>query len=123
MNEIIQYIENELHTVFKKKQICAEWNLPNYYKFAYKVEMYNNPSWGDCVFLAPKTEESVLKLSYHIENLKNLTNRNCVLILDEISNYKMKQFIEKEIPFVVQGRQIYMPFIGVSLKKNKLVRR
>lgn len=42
----------------------------------------------------------------------------CVLDLPKLNGYTKDRLIEEGIPFVVQEKQIYLPFLGVALSNE-----
>lgn len=57
-------------------------------------------------------------LHKHIKRIKELTNLQIVFYYKEISWYRRKRLIENRIPFIVEDGQMYMPFLGLDLKKT-----
>jgi hypothetical protein len=50
--------------------------------------------------------------------LKKLTGLDCVLCLDSVGSYTKDKMLSEAIPFIIPGKQIYMPFLGVALSQN-----
>lgn len=57
------------------------------------------------------------KLQKHIKQIKNLTNRQVVVFYKDITRYRRKSLIENRIAFVIEDGQMYLPFLGLDLKK------
>jgi hypothetical protein len=57
------------------------------------------------------------QLEKHLKQVKNVANRDIVLLYKEISRYKRKKLIESKIAFLIEDGQMYMPFLGLDLKK------
>ncbi|MDY0235300.1 MAG: helix-turn-helix domain-containing protein [Gudongella sp.] len=57
------------------------------------------------------------KLQKHIKQIEKLTDHQIVLLYKEISRYRRKSLIENRIPFVIEDGQMYLPFLGLDLKK------
>ena len=70
-------------------------------------------------FLYPITElESVWNLKKHIEHIQKIKNIPVVLVLDHLT-YRQKEYLLNErIPFIVENKQIYLPFMAIYLQKN-----
>ena len=58
--------------------------------------------------------EQILK---HIKQIKKLTDLPIVLFYKEITRYRRKSLIENGIGFVIEDGQMYLPFLGLDLKK------
>jgi hypothetical protein len=59
----------------------------------------------------------IVMVQKHIKRIEELTNLQIVLYYKEISRYRRKSLIEKRIPFVIEDGQIFLPFLGMDLKK------
>lgn len=71
------------------------------------------------VFLYPKTElEQIETLKKHIERIKNTEKLPVVLILKEITFRQKEYLIRERIPFIVDGKQIYLPFMALYLQER-----
>lgn len=70
-------------------------------------------------FLYPITElESVWNLKKHIEHIQKIENIPVVLVLGHLT-YRQKEYLLNErIPFIVENKQIYLPFMAIYLQKN-----
>ena len=62
---------------------------------------------------------SIDQLQKHIKQIKNLTSRQIVMYYKEITRYRRKSLIENRIAFVVEDGQMYLPFLGLDLKKTQ----
>ena len=93
-------------------------NYPNYIVARYRIQKI---SINDLkmFFIYPKTElESITTLEKHINKIKEYENIPVVLILDKIS-YRQKEYLIKErISFIVEGKQIYLPFMAIYLQER-----
>ncbi len=70
-------------------------------------------------FLYPVTElEAVGTLKKHIARIQKVENIPVVLILERLE-YRQKEYLLRErIPFIVDGRQVYLPFMAVYLQER-----
>jgi DNA-binding MarR family transcriptional regulator len=93
-------------------------DYPNYIVARYRIQKI---SINDLkmFFIYPKTElESITTLEKHINKIKEYENIPVVLILDKIS-YRQKEYLIKErISFIVEGKQIYLPFMAIYLQER-----
>jgi DNA-binding MarR family transcriptional regulator len=46
------------------------------------------------------------------------TGLRCLLIMDSMAAYNRKRLIERKIPFVVPGNQLYLPDLGLDLREH-----
>lgn len=71
-----------------------------------------------CILIEAVDEmPNVNHLQKHIKQIKNLTDRQIVLLYKNISRYRRKSLIENRIAFVIEDGQMYLPFLGLDLKK------
>ena len=102
------------------------WNqekkLPYYllddYEFQ-KAELDTLP----CIFIRPKnTLATIPGLKKHIAKIQEIETLPVVLILDYLTVHQKNALIKARIPFVVEQNQIYLPFLGVSLKERLIAK-
>jgi len=71
-----------------------------------------------CILLEVVDETpNVDQLQKHIKQVKNLTDYQIVLFYKDITRYRRKSLIENRIPFVIEDGQMYLPFLGLDMKK------
>ena len=71
------------------------------------------------VFLYPKTElEQIEVLKKHIARIQKNENLPVVLVLKELSYRQKEYLIREKIPFIVEGKQIYLPFMAMYLQER-----
>ena len=72
-----------------------------------------------CLFVKPQYKLAPMStLKKHIDILRKQIDWPVVFELEEMSSYRKTAFIEGRIPFVVPGRQLYLPFIGVVQRER-----
>lgn len=93
-------------------------HLPNFIATRYRLQMVSMNE-QKAFFLYPKTElEQIEVLKKHIARIQNNENLPIVLVLNEL-NYRQKEYLIREkIPFIVDGKQIYLPFMAVYLQER-----
>ena len=71
-----------------------------------------------CILLEVLDEmPNINQLQKHIKQVKNLTDCQVVLFYRDITRYRRKSLIENRISFVIEDGQMYMPFLGLDMKK------
>jgi len=71
-----------------------------------------------CILLEAVNEmPNVDQIRKHIKQIKNLTDCQIVLFYKDITRYRRKSLIENRIAFVIEDGQMYLPFLGLDLKK------
>ena len=87
--------------------------LRNIYNF-YEIRILDNL----CILLEILDEApGIDAIEKHIKGIEELTNQHIVLYYKEITRYRRKSLIENRIPFIIEDGQIFLPFLGLDLKK------
>lgn len=93
-------------------------HLPNFIVTRYYLQMVSMNE-QKIIFLYPKTElEQIEVLKKHIARIQNNENLPIVLVLKELSFRQKEYLIREKIPFIVDGKQIYLPFMAVYLQER-----
>ena len=93
-------------------------HLPNFIATRYRLRMVSMIE-QKMIFLYPKTElEQIEVLKKHIARIQNNENLPIVLVLKELSFRQKEYLIREKIPFIVDGKQIYLPFMAVYLQER-----
>ena len=91
-------------------------HLPNFIATRYRLQMVSMNE-QKMIFLYPKTElEQIEVLKKHIARIQKNENLPVVLVLRELSFRQKEYLIREKIPFIVDGKQIYLPFMAVYLQ-------
>lgn len=73
----------------------------------------------EAVFVYPKTElEPVNMVRKHIDRISRTEGSPAVLILQRLTSRQKEYLIRDHIPFVADGKQIYLPFMAVYLQER-----
>ena len=93
-------------------------HIPNYIYARYDLQVVRLDGIK-AVFAYPLGElESFDTVKTHFEKIQQRYNLPVVLILTELS-YRYKEYLLRDhIPFVVEGKQIYLPFMAVYLQER-----
>ena len=93
-------------------------HLPNFIVTRYRLKMASM-NGKKVIFLYPKTElEQIGVLKKHIARIQKNENMPIVLVLKEITSRQKEYLIRERIPFIVEGRQIYLPFMALYLQQR-----
>ena len=93
-------------------------HLPNFIATRYRLRMVSMNE-QKMIFLYPKTElEQIEVLKKHIARIQNNENLPVVLVLKELGFRQKEYLIREKIPFIVDGKQIYLPFMAVYLQER-----
>ena len=93
-------------------------HLPNFIVTRYRLKMASMNE-KKVIFLYPKTElEQIEVLKKHIARIQKNENKPIVLVLNELSFRQKEYLIREKIPFIVEGKQIYLPFMALYLQER-----
>ena len=93
-------------------------HLPNFIVTRYRLQMASM-NGKKVIFLYPKTElEQIEVLKKHIARIQGNESLPVVLVLKELSFRQKEYLIREKIPFIVDGKQIYLPFMAVYLQER-----
>ena len=91
--------------------------LPLAYRGRYNiftVEM-NGVLW---MAIHPKENIGLVMLRRDRAGVEKMTGLNCAIFLDRTTFYIKEKLMEEGIPFVIDGKQVFLPFIGYLLSKE-----
>ena len=91
--------------------------LPLAYRGRYNiftVEM-NGVLW---MAIHPKEDVGLVMLRRDRAGVEKMTGLNCAIFLDRTTFYIKEKMMEEGIPFVIEGKQVFLPFIGYLLSKE-----
>ena len=66
----------------------------------------------------PKDDAGLVILRRDRAGVEKMTGLNCAIFLDRTTFYIKEKLIEEGIPFVIDGKQVFLPFIGYLLSKE-----
>lgn len=113
-----EYIEAILHQNIQLKPYEEQHKLPLAYRNAYHLNrMIINGQ--EALLAAPVEKIPLATLRKQYRQMAVYTGLLCVLYLKEMNYYSRDAMLEEGIPFVWEGHQIYLPYIGVLLEDQK----
>jgi hypothetical protein len=114
----MEYIEEALGVKCTRKHWDGQTKLPYFLLNEYDFEEADIDG-QECIFLKPKANLApVNTIKKHIKRLREQSGCPIVLELSAITKQRKSLFIEAKIPFVVTGKQLYLPFIGAILSER-----
>lgn len=90
-------------------------HLPNFIRTRYTLQrVYLDAQ--KAVFLYPKNElEQIVTLKKHLKRVQKSVNCPVILVLEKITARQKEYLLRDKIAFIVDGKQIYLPFMAVYL--------
>lgn len=92
--------------------------LPLYLKNAYDISILHIAGM-DCLLAKPKDAVKLVALRKQRLQLVKVTGLECVLYFEKTSPYIKRKLIEESIPFIIEDKDVYLPFLGVALSNSK----
>lgn len=92
--------------------------VPNYIHARYRLQEVSLDG-KKAVFVYPKTDmDSVNAVKKHLERVQGTAGAPAILVPDHLTYRQRKYLLRDQIPFVVDGKQIYLPFMAVYLQER-----
>jgi DNA-binding MarR family transcriptional regulator len=114
----MDYIEEALGAKCTRKQWDGQAKLPYFLLNAYGFEAVSIDGQA-CVFLKPKGNLAAIGvIKKHLKRLREQSACPIVFELSAITRQRKSSFIEAKIPFVVPGKQLYLPFFAAILRER-----
>ncbi len=100
------------------KETACQVQFPNYIRNRYVIR-YAYFNDVKTIFLYPKEKvDSINLLATHINNIRKKEKSSVVVVLDRITAREREKYIRMKIPFIVKGKQCYLPFMGAVLTER-----
>lgn len=113
-----EYIENVLHQNIRLLPYEEKNKLPLHYRGLFEFWLMFIQE-QECLVAAPKENINLAHLRKYHKQLEIYTGRRCVLFLQNMNYYLRDTLLIEGIPFVWEGHQVYLPFLGVLLDSNQ----
>lgn len=88
-------------------------------KFRVNYELFSvyqdNVEW---IIAKPKKELRLNALRYDRSQIEKTADLNCALYFDKLSYYTKEVMLNEGIPFILEGKQVFLPFLGMLLSKR-----
>jgi hypothetical protein len=118
MDEVVNYINEVLgiRVTYKKVALEKIKNLPFFLAKGYdfgEIRLYNQK----IVLLIVKDDFTTEVLRTHLTKIQSVLGAVVVAVIPQVDAYKRFRLIEKKVPFIMPGKQMYMPDLLISLKE------
>ena len=111
------FLEKSLRTETIIEDVSFDDRLPLMYSalYAFKRVKMQNVEW---LIAVPKEQINLSKLRKHHKLIEKLLNLHCAIFLKDTSPYSKNTMISDGIPFIIQDREIFLPFLGILLSAS-----
>ena len=111
------YIENTLHQPIQIEPYNEIDNLPLSLRNGLTLYCLDINT-VNFLLIKPNDNTGISELRKIHKRIQQLTGCLCVLYLQEFNQYAISKMIEESIPFIVENKQIYIPFLGIALSQS-----
>lgn len=111
------YLKENIDKSLTIKPWSEENNIPVFLRENYKF--YEMTLLGKRTILMEAVNgiPNIDQLQKHIRQIEHLTDLQAALFCKQITRYRRKTLIENRIAFVIEDGQMYLPFLGLDLRK------
>ena len=113
-----EYIEKILHQDVQISPYEDVHKLPLAYKNCYDISRMTIGE-RDALLAAPVDKTPLVTLRKQQQQMTLYTGLPCVLYLKDMNYYARDTLLNEGIPFVWEGHQIYLPFMGTLLDEHR----
>ena len=115
MKEFLEKILRQNVIMTENKEVYKK--LPLVYRGRYDIFTVetNGALW---MAIHPKDDVGLVMLRRDRVGVEKMTGLNCAIFLDRTTFYIKEKMMEEGIPFVIEGKQVFLPFIGYLLSKG-----
>ena len=115
VKEFLEKILRQNVIMTENKEVCKK--LPLAYRGRYDIFTVetNGVLW---MAIHPKDDAGLIMLRRDRAGVEKMTGLNCAIFLDRTTFYIKEKMMEEGIPFVIEGKQVFLPFIGYLLSKE-----
>lgn len=112
-----EFIEKRLGIELIIEDVDFNDKLPMIYPslYEFKIARMKKIEW---VIAIPKEQIHLSQLRKQHRQMEKLLNIHCCIYLNRTSPYSKNMMIEDKIPFIIEERDIYLPFLGILLSTD-----
>lgn len=117
MDELKKYFKSALGVEPKIQPLKANKlnALPLYITGEYTIQLINIYR-HDFLLVNVKNDFTTDRLRKHLNTISAAFNTNAIAVIAQLVAYKRLRLIEKKIPFIIPGKQMYLPDLLIDLK-------
>ena len=111
------FLEKRLGIEIMLEDINFEDRLPLLYISLYTFKLVR--TYGvEWIIIIPKEQVHLSKLRKQHKQIEKILNLHCAFYLRAGNLYSINTMISEGIPFIIENREIYLPFLGILLQAN-----
>lgn len=109
MKEFLEKALRQNVTIIEDKEIYKMFPLVYRGRYDILKVKTNGVLW---LAICPKDETGLVMLRKDRARIERVAGLNCAIFLERTTFYIKEKLMEEGIPFVIDGRQVFLPFIG-----------
>lgn len=113
-----EFIERTLHQEIELSKYGELDRFPLMLQANYDFYMMKVKG-GSCLVARLKSKQGLSVLRKQHKRLEQFTGLHCVFYLTQMNYYAKDKMVEEGIPFILEDRQVYIPFWGILLAQNE----
>jgi hypothetical protein len=118
MEKITKYLKEVLGVTagYKKLPDNLLGKMPFYLKSSYEfgaIEIFNH----QVIVMKVKDGVKVNTLHIHLEKVKMIFEKPVIAEIPSVEAYQRQRLINKHVPFIIPGKQLFLPDLMISLKE------
>lgn len=115
MKEYIEKCLRRIVTIEKNPKLYQKLPL----KYMGMYELYSIYQDGiEWIIAQPKNNVRLNVLRHDQKQIEKIVGMNCALYFTKLNHYTKEMLLSEGIPFIVEGKQMYLPFMGMLLANN-----
>ncbi|HBR92742.1 MAG TPA: hypothetical protein DEA90_01080 [Opitutae bacterium] len=115
---VVLYLQETLGVSLK----CSPWDaagaFPHHLKVSYEFEHCDVLGQRFVLFLCRDPELTPASIEKHFEWVESKTGLRGIFVAERLESYNRKRLIERKIPFIVPGNQLYLPDLALDLREH-----
>lgn len=92
--------------------------LPLFLKGAYHLKVFNIANLS-FLAMSPVERINLATMRKHRKKMMEITCMECAFQFEQISAYTKNKMLEEGIPFILNNKELYLPFLGIAIANNK----
>lgn len=114
----MNFLEKAFHIKIRNEDCAQKYPLPNYILSRYSVKSAFFDKQRVFLLYLKAELDQVNTIKKHIQKLQSFDKIPVVLVLSQITARQRLGMIEGGIPFIVENKQCYLPFMGTILTER-----
>ncbi len=118
MNEIIEFIKKTMHIDVQLYETAITKELPNFIMWQYDIKKAKTSDISFFFLITKDGFTNIPSLKKHISLIQEKEDIPIIYVSPKLSFYQRDVLLKNQIPFISEGKVIYLPFLG-SFIQNK----